>query len=88
MISLASCIRKIGINIFQKDEYVDNITKDKAFEKVKDIYEGFNVETESIPEGVAYFVRWKNERYQVANYDFKRNRLFYRIPKRYVFKKL
>jgi len=88
MISIASIIRKIASDIFQETKVVENIDKNKALERARDEYKGFDVEIEKMPGGLGYFIKYKNNRYLVATYDLKNRKLWYRIPKQYVFKKL
>lgn len=86
---ISSIIKKIGINIFQESKTIENVSSEgKALKHVKKLYEGFNIIIEKIPDGMAYFIEFKNNRYQIANYDFKNERLWYRLPKTYIFKKL
>ncbi|RKY81868.1 hypothetical protein DRQ07_02900 [candidate division KSB1 bacterium] len=90
MISICSIIQKIAQNIFQEDMVIENInSKNKALEFVKKIYPEEKIDVEPMSEeGLAYYLNYKNKRYLVANYSFKEKKLWYREPKKYVFKKL
>jgi len=88
MIPIASIIRKLSSDIFQEAKTIENINKEKALERVRDEYKGFDVKVEKMPGGLGYYVKYKNIRHLVATYDLGKNKLWYRIPKQYVFKKL
>jgi len=88
LVSISSIIKKLGTDIFQESKTLENVSKEKALKYVKDEYQGFNVDVEKMPGGLGYYVKYKNTRYLVATYDFEKRKLWYRLPKQYVFKKL
>lgn len=84
--TLADLIAKS--DIFQDDKMTENVTtKEKALKIVQDLYPG-KVQVETMPGGLVYFVEYNGNRYQIANYDFEKKRLWHRIPKEYHFRKL